>query len=73
MDALSRAGYLYLDDDADVHHRNEEKRLGGFWFDYVYSGFYMSRKPSVGAALWTSFEPSTIDMSPFRRNVRGAV
>lgn len=47
IDALSKAGYLDCDHRRDPANTNKEQRLGEFWFDYVYDGFFMRRSENA--------------------------
>lgn len=49
IDALYKGGYLDLEmeDEDDLSKIDKEKRLGEFWFDYVYDGFFMKRSENA--------------------------
>ncbi|CAM9992239.1 unnamed protein product, partial [Hapterophycus canaliculatus] len=41
--ALDKAGYI----DLSCSDPDSERRLSGFWFDFVYEGFYMRRSENA--------------------------
>lgn len=51
IDALHKGGYLDLDccsdDEDDLNKMDKEKRLGEYWYDYVYDGFFMKRSENA--------------------------
>lgn len=52
IDALHKGGYLDLDcseDEGDMglDRIDKEKRLGEYWYDYVYDGFFMKRSENA--------------------------
>eukprot|EP00752_Nemacystus_decipiens_P016029 g14331.t1 len=47
IDALRKAGYLQWNSDDDLSKIDKEKRLGEYWFDHLYTGFYMRRSENA--------------------------
>eukprot|EP00903_Cladosiphon_okamuranus_P008140 g7839.t1 len=52
INALHKGGYLDLDrpedeDEVDFDRIDKEKRLGEYWYDYVYDGFFMKRSENA--------------------------